>query len=268
MIQAGEIQQIARKRAVRDTQIEKDYVIGWILKGISQNVFLSQNLTFKGGTVLKKVWFDHYRYSEDLDFTYQGATWDEAKLEAELLKVCEWVFEESRISLNLQSEEGTDEQYKCYINYRGPLGGEKNIKCDISKGEELYFERAIRPIIDDYSDAEGSFSIVSYSLEEVLAEKLRCTIQRTIPRDIYDVWFLTNEANLDIEEVAFGYRAKTEAKGFDPMKILESLKNKEARFKGGWEKSLSHQINDLPEFDGVWRDLMRNVKKMLLLLES
>jgi len=57
MIQPGEIQSIAGKQGVRDTQIEKDYVISWVIYGISSNVFLKENLVFKGGTVLKKIFF-------------------------------------------------------------------------------------------------------------------------------------------------------------------------------------------------------------------
>jgi len=38
MITKGEIQKIAHEQGVRDTQIEKDYVIGWMLKGISENL--------------------------------------------------------------------------------------------------------------------------------------------------------------------------------------------------------------------------------------
>lgn len=59
MIRPGEIQQKARLVGVRDQQIEKDYVISWILKGISKHTSLSETLVFKGGTVLKKVYFEN-----------------------------------------------------------------------------------------------------------------------------------------------------------------------------------------------------------------
>ena len=36
MIKPGEIQQKARAVGVRDQQIEKDYFLSWILKGIAQ----------------------------------------------------------------------------------------------------------------------------------------------------------------------------------------------------------------------------------------
>mgnify|MGYP000975988095 CR=1 FL=1 len=69
MIKPGEIQNKARSAGVRDQQIEKDYILSWLLKGISQNKLLSGVLVFKGGTCLKKFYFEDYRFSEDLDFT-------------------------------------------------------------------------------------------------------------------------------------------------------------------------------------------------------
>ena len=69
MIKPGDIQNKARRIGVRDQQIEKDYILSWILQGISQHKQLSTSIIFKGGTVLKKVYFEDYRFSEDLDFT-------------------------------------------------------------------------------------------------------------------------------------------------------------------------------------------------------
>jgi predicted nucleotidyltransferase component of viral defense system len=40
MLKPGEIQKIANRLGIRDTQIEKDYVIGWVLRGISINSYL------------------------------------------------------------------------------------------------------------------------------------------------------------------------------------------------------------------------------------
>ena len=61
MIKPGEIQKIAGRFGIRDTQIEKDYVIGWVLRGISNNRYLKEKLTFKGGTALRKIYFNNFR---------------------------------------------------------------------------------------------------------------------------------------------------------------------------------------------------------------
>lgn len=74
MIQPKEISKISNQAGVRPQQIEKDYVISWLLWGISQNQFLCENLIFKGGTCIKKIHIEDYRYSEDMDFTLKDDT--------------------------------------------------------------------------------------------------------------------------------------------------------------------------------------------------
>ncbi|MEI7832804.1 MAG: nucleotidyl transferase AbiEii/AbiGii toxin family protein [bacterium] len=49
--------------------IEKDYALSYILAGIASHDLLAHALIFKGGTALKKLYFGHYRFSEDLDFS-------------------------------------------------------------------------------------------------------------------------------------------------------------------------------------------------------
>ncbi len=268
MITSGEIQQLANKAQVRDVQIEKDYLITWILKGISQNDYLATQLVFKGGTALKKIWFADYRFSEDIDFTFLGTEWSTVRIAQEFEQAFEWIYKQSRIALRLQEENTSDNQYQCYLVYNGPLGGEKDVKCDISKDELIYFPIEERLILDDYSDSEETYTIISYSLEEALAEKLRSSMQRTIPRDIYDIWYLTEIHTLDILDVAYGYSDKARYKGLDPIHILHVLDNKEAKIRGAWHKNLSHQIAALPEFDLVWRAVRRQVRLLLGILES
>lgn len=51
-----------------DKTIEKDYVLTWVPLAIA-NSPLRDQLAFKGGTVIKKIYESNYRFSEDLDFT-------------------------------------------------------------------------------------------------------------------------------------------------------------------------------------------------------
>ena len=57
MIRPGEIQRIARSSGVRDPQIEKDYILSWILNGIARHGQLSGVMAFKGEVIrhLKKL---------------------------------------------------------------------------------------------------------------------------------------------------------------------------------------------------------------------
>lgn len=49
--------------------LERDYLLSWILVGITRVPVLNDSLVFKGGTALKKCYFGDYRFSEDLDFS-------------------------------------------------------------------------------------------------------------------------------------------------------------------------------------------------------
>jgi predicted nucleotidyltransferase component of viral defense system len=82
LIDRGEILAVATDLGLSPEIVEKDYVLGWLLKGIYGHPALSPAWTFKGGTCLKKCYFETYRFSEDLDFTLS----DVAHLDAEFLK--------------------------------------------------------------------------------------------------------------------------------------------------------------------------------------
>ena len=68
MIPKAQLLLIAKHTGLQPTTVQKDYVIGWILRAISKHEFLSR-WVFKGGTCLKKCFFETYRFSEDLDFS-------------------------------------------------------------------------------------------------------------------------------------------------------------------------------------------------------
>jgi predicted nucleotidyltransferase component of viral defense system len=69
MIPKYEIMEHAKEYGLSANTIEKDYVLSWLLFGIANSNELKQKWIFKGGTCLKKCYFEQYRFSEDLDFT-------------------------------------------------------------------------------------------------------------------------------------------------------------------------------------------------------
>lgn len=55
-------------RRIPEAVLERDYCLAWFLATLSGSP-LKAILAFKGGTALKRCYFDDYRFSEDLDFT-------------------------------------------------------------------------------------------------------------------------------------------------------------------------------------------------------
>lgn len=74
MIRSAEIRRIAGAAGVEPRIVELDYALGWALRGIASNEYLSKRLVFKGGTCLRKCYFPDYRFSEDL---IQWFAWEE-----------------------------------------------------------------------------------------------------------------------------------------------------------------------------------------------
>jgi predicted nucleotidyltransferase component of viral defense system len=86
MIDRREILEAASAFSLLPNIVEKDYVLGWMLAGINAHDELRESWVFKGGTCLKKCYFETYRFSEDLDFTLRN----EEHLDEEFLRTaCE-----------------------------------------------------------------------------------------------------------------------------------------------------------------------------------
>jgi predicted nucleotidyltransferase component of viral defense system len=74
MIDKREILGTASTLGLLPSVVEKDCVLGWLLAGINAHPDLAESWVFKGGTCLKKCYFETYRFSEDLDFTLRNET--------------------------------------------------------------------------------------------------------------------------------------------------------------------------------------------------
>lgn len=267
MIKPGEIQQKAREDGVRDQQIEKDYVLSWILKGVSQHNQLSKFIVFKGGTVLKKIYFADYRFSEDLDFTLLDNKITNEQIFQCFKEAFEYIRNEANIPLNIiDNNEHEDGGINFYISYVGPLGGQgnnKRVKVDISRSEKLEFDPVSNPAFIVYSDLED-YSLLCYPLEEVLIEKLRSIMQRMAARDFYDIWYLLVEHRMQADFYLDEFNKKCASKGLNPADFPKKLAERLPQYKGRWKSSMSEQIRDLPEFDKVEREVQRQLKKMKL----
>ena len=265
MIKPGEIQQRANAVGVRDQQIEKDYILSWILFGIAKHEQLSKAIVFKGGTVLKKIYFEDYRFSEDLDFTLLNAEISNEQIFSWFNEVFEFIKDEANIPLDIiDNNEHEDGGINFYISYIGPLGGQgnnKRVKVDISRSEQLVFEPVMNDVIIGYSDLE-EHQLLCYPLEEVLVEKMRSVMQRMQARDFYDIWYLLEEHEMDADYYISEFEAKCKSKDLQHTDFPKKLDERLPQYKGRWKSSMSEQIKDLPDFDQVEREVKKHLKKL------
>jgi predicted nucleotidyltransferase component of viral defense system len=266
VIDRAEILRFANEFGLEPRIVEKDYILGWVLAGIYRDPLLSDTWIFKGGTCLKKCFFETYRFSEDLDFTVTDAAQLEANfLEARFLELGTWLYESAGIELpaNQRRFDVYDNRRggRCCegrIGYRGPIaprGGDlPRIKIDLTADELLALPSAMRPVSHVYSDlpADG-IRARCYAFEEVFGEKIRALGERARPRDLYDVINLFR--NGEFRAAAAVIR--------DIVQQKCAFKNVEfPRFEGlavfrdelfaEWGNMLGHQLPALPPVDSFW----------------
>jgi predicted nucleotidyltransferase component of viral defense system len=198
MIPEEEVKGLSVKLGVPLPNVEKDYVMGWLLWGIYNDPHLAENLVLKGGNCLRKVYFPDTRFSDDLDFTAFRLD-AEQEFRRRLNAICTEVGRASGIDFDTdrtlaKTKETPHEESQALdgrVYFRGFAGDSSvtmRIKFDVSEYEKIVLPLQWHSIMHDYSDANTlDAAVKTYSLEEALAEKLRSWIQRTRSRDLFDV---------------------------------------------------------------------------------
>ncbi|HRN46530.1 MAG TPA: nucleotidyl transferase AbiEii/AbiGii toxin family protein [Niabella sp.] len=204
-----EIQQFAEQLEVPANTIDKDYVIGHFLNELFTQTWAQERFLFKGGTCLKKCYFDTYRFSEDIDLTITDKDFKLTKDHIE--SVCNNISGRTDVLFNLLTFEevffkdnfvGWDIKI-CFwgANHRRnevPVFREHChtfIESDARNHEIQLLESESRDIIHPYSDRQLiTTQVPCYSIHEILSEKMRSLIQRNRgeARDYYDLWYIKN----------------------------------------------------------------------------
>ena len=105
MISRRELDELRGEWSLDIGVIEKDYVLGWLLAGIARHPELATTWVFKGGTCLRKCYYETFRFSEDLDFTVVGGGPEGPDdLQRIFADVAEWLREEAGIELILDAK--------------------------------------------------------------------------------------------------------------------------------------------------------------------
>ncbi|MDI6892287.1 MAG: nucleotidyl transferase AbiEii/AbiGii toxin family protein [Actinomycetota bacterium] len=264
MIFPAEISKLSSKTGISDKTIEKDYILTWILIGLSSSG-LKDNLVFKGGTALRKIYIKNYRYSEDLDFTLINHL-----PKGEILQKFETIYDIARKSANIpmrfnRREEEQEDSLTFYVNYSGPLGaslGRNEIKIDVTLKELLQFPTPSLSLLREYSDQPDDIEVKTYSLKEIAIEKV-CSLlssYRKEPRDVYDLWYLLKFGLVDPAFLAQPFEAKCEFKNLDSGNLKAQLDAKGLTYKKLWDQRLRDQVAQLPHFEQVYRETRRYLR--------
>ncbi len=269
MILQRELAALRAEWALDQSVIEKDYVLGWLLAGIANHEALATTWVFKGGTCLRKCYYETYRFSEDLDFTIVGGGPEEPDdLRRIFAEVSAWVREESGLELVLDDGSFRRRRNKRgnpttqgKLGYRGPNASPSmpKVKLDLTADELLTSRPVVRRISHPYSDSLTNNEVLCYSASELFGEKLRALAERCRPRDLYDVVHMYRHPDLigqaaSVREVL---ARKAEFAGI-AVPTAESIRTSPFKdeIESEWESMLGHQLpKPLVPFHTFWSSL-------------
>jgi uncharacterized protein len=243
--------------------LEKDYVISCFLDGLMRVRAMAKAFVFKGGTALRKVYFPDWRYSEDIDFSVLPG-FPQEKFPALLEAACVRAQDKHGMSFRLKSYHKPNGMVRARIQYRGPLDYPGVLYLDVTFDEPILLEPERRKLIASFKDSPTP-KVLTYRLEELLAEKLRSLLERGKARDYYDVWRLLKEKHdqLDLPTLKDVFQKKCEHKGIGYRSIKQFTVAQKLKEAGPyWERELRQQASALPSFHDVAKDLKKTLSEI------
>jgi predicted nucleotidyltransferase component of viral defense system len=207
-----------------EADVQRDYLFGWIISGIFRESSLADRATLKGGNALRKGYLPGTRFSDDLDFSTRDSLDGEAVL-IELNRVCEFASNATGVRFDigrnrLSGEHQIDHDrhvYKYQLYFKDMIGGKDHvtisIRVDMTEYDQLYLPAQERQLIHPYSDADAcTATIRCVKLEEALADKMKCLLQRRYCYDLFDLVygaFISRDIAVDRAELMNVFLRKT-----------------------------------------------------------
>lgn len=243
-------------------QVEQDLVISRALVEIFSDEFLRENLAFRGGTALHKLYLNPApRYSEDIDLvqTKEGPI---KPIMQRLKEVITFFDEERRTQIK---GHGAKALYRFTSEYEGIR---LRLKLEINCKEHFkVLDWVDFPLEVDSEWFKGSAKIKTYSINELLGTKLRALYQRSKGRDLFDLDYSRLNMKLDIDKIIKCFAAYTTfSTGNRPPSQKEFLMNIEEKeqnpsFIGDMEALLRTGIdyNQEKAFDWLKSELINKI---------
>lgn len=245
---------------IADEQIEQDLILSRILICIYQNEYLNEQLLFRGGTALNKLFFtDPVRYSEDLDFVQikPGPI-------KEIVKTIQGLIDPWLGKSSTQSRKDGFRIYYQFVPESDPEGN-KRIKIEINTREHF----AVLPINKIKFSVSSSWytnecELNTYQLDELLGTKLRALYQRKKGRDLFDLGWAIQNQDVDHNKIVTAFKAymKFQGNSVTAKQYLQNLEDKMNDYT--FRHDLDNYLHSDVEYD--LQKAFENVKQLITLI--
>ena len=235
-----------------DMQVEQDLILSKVIIDLFSDPLLSQELVFRGGTALNKLFFKPAaRYSEDIDLvrTTKGP----------IKPLIDKIRETLDPWLGEPKSKKTTNSFKLnyYFNPETAPTTKLKIKLEINIRECFSCYKTISKEHEVQSVwFNGKAMIHTYQFSELIATKLRALYQRKMGRDAFDLWLALSHKEFDLTSVidAFNFYMKQEnhrIRKADFMNNLD-LKIKDRSFTNDMAPLLKVDSNTPPPGIDEW----------------
>ena len=258
MITYSQIQRIAAKEEVFEEVIEKDFLIELLLYYFAKDLYLRNNLVFRGGTALKKMYFSTYRYSEDLDFLV-NEKYSLDEYEKNINKIFTKISSDYPFHLD-QRREYNNGRLQLFVLYDiiTEIQVTKELKIDIV--QDTYIpEHNKKKIVFTFDEFKNKNNMIrTYTLESIISDKIgRILDIDNEPRDIFDLYYLMKQ-KINTHKVR-GEFSKKWGYNFDLHNLLREFKKQD--YIKTWKIRLEKQIRNLPQYEQILEELNKILKQ-------
>lgn len=184
MISEDKLRYLAGKYGFNLFYLEKDYFLTLLLYMIRD----VQGIYFKGGTCLNKIFLNHTRLSEDLDFASKRPI-KEVRKEIEK-------FLDKGIFPKIESDKSTKHFVRYIVYFNGYFEKQPHIVLDVNRKASVHLKPELHKVKNFY---DLDFEIRTLNVDELVAEKIRALITRNQPRDYFDAYFILRKYRLNMK---------------------------------------------------------------------
>lgn len=242
LITLDELKILADEKGYNIVLLEKDYLLTYLLYLIKD----VRGIYFKGGTALNKIFLNHQRLSEDLDFTLTAKLADVEKQIKEKLK--------GTIFNKITHDKRVEKFTRLIAHYK--LFHETGIIfIDLNQRPKIILDPKRIKIPHFYSEFIPEFEVYCLHPNEIIAEKIRATCQRYKPRDYFDIYFIIKNRypiSLDLIKKKF----KEIDKEFQTNLIFKNTN----KIYNEWNEDLFKLTKNHPSFSEMIKTLKKHFK--------
>ncbi|MBI2144288.1 nucleotidyl transferase AbiEii/AbiGii toxin family protein [Candidatus Woesearchaeota archaeon] len=240
-ISPREFADIASQHPFNDILLTKDYYVTLFLY-LCKDI---DGLYFKGGTALQKIFLNHSRLSEDIDYTVTIEMGEAKRKITEAIKA-------SQFATSITKDKDVEGFTRLVIHYKGFGDEDGTVFIDLNKRAKLLLKPERHEIQHFYQDYFPSFSVNTLARDEMFAEKAAATVGRNRPRDHYDVYTVI-KAGLPINLELVKQKCKQSGIEFNVQRMF----SKADKLKVRWDRDMIPLLAEEVPFVEVMRTLAK-----------